>query len=1061
MGDVGGGWVSYGLEAAEMLRSHISAVKGTEPMAPVTVIVPSNQVGVSIRRQLAAGNLGPLHAGTVGTGLIAVDFLTPYRLAELLGAARLASQDRRPVSTPVVAAAVRQSLAAEPGVFEPVAEHPATEAALVASYKELRDLTEDALAGLAARSRRAAEVVRVSRATRQRLATAWYDEEDLMVAATEAADQDHAAIAALGAVIVYLPQRLSRHAAELLRTVGQSADLTVIAGTTGVTEADAEVARSAAQLGLTDPPPPSPRPLETAVSTARTRIITASDADDEVRDAVRAVVDAVRSGTSLDRIAVLHASVEPYGRLLHDHLHAAGVATNGSAEVPLAGRMASRALLSLLELPATGYRREHVLAWLTGFPVIHQGRWVPTTSWERISRAAGVVLGRAQWDQRLAQLADALDEEATEVEADQEAMAWTATRSREEAARARALREFVLSLIDRLDAARLTPRNWADHAAWTRQLLADALGGPGRQTRWPDQERRAAERLGLAIDRLAALDRVEGPVSLEVFTRTLTVELESDLGRTGRFGEGALVGPVSMGIGVDLDLVVMVGMAEGTFPSTTRDDSLLPDDERAATDGQLALRSGTTDRLHRQFLATVSGTRAHVLCVPRGDLRRSSERVPSRWVLDVASELAGSRWWSDDLLTADVEWVTHIASFDAGLRRAEQLATSQEHRLRHLMADVTDRQALHALATTVDRMLADGVDVLDARATNRLTRFDGNLAGLEVPSPLGSGTSATSLESWAKCPHAYLLQRVLRVQPVEQPETALQITPLDRGNLVHDVLETFIRDVLADGTVPEPDQPWTPEHHVRLADIAVDRCQFYEDHGLTGQAIFWQRDRRKILADLDQVLTEDDVRRRRTNAKPVAAEMPFGFEGRDPVAFPLGDGRTVAVRGKADRVDQAADGTLHVVDYKTGKADRFKGISAEDPHQGGRHLQLAVYGEAVRQQFGTGTTDVEATYWFTSSRGRFAELGYAVTPDVVANVGEAMRTIVDGIENGLFPPHPAPPSTSPFTDCLYCDPDELGTSDLLRQWERKQLDDVVAPYVALIAPPVDETEADA
>ena len=57
----------------------------------------------------------------------------------------------------------------------------------------------------------------------------------------------------------------------------------------------------------------------------------ASDADDEVRGAVRTVIDAVRDGTSLDRIAVLHASVEPYGRLLHDHLSAAGVATNGSA----------------------------------------------------------------------------------------------------------------------------------------------------------------------------------------------------------------------------------------------------------------------------------------------------------------------------------------------------------------------------------------------------------------------------------------------------------------------------------------------------------------------------------------------------------------------------------------------------------------------------------------------------------------------------------------------------------------------------------------------------------
>ncbi|MCB1299016.1 MAG: hypothetical protein KDB08_08555, partial [Microthrixaceae bacterium] len=195
------------------------------------------------------------------------------------------------------------------------------------------------------------------------------------------------------------------------------------------------------------------------------------------------------------------------------------------------------------------------------------------------------------------------------------------------------------------------PQPWSDRAHWAKGLLAELLGPPTARTRWPDVERRAAERLDLALDRLAALDDVEGPVPLAVFTRTLAVELEADLGRVGRFGEGVLVGPISLGIGVDLDLVVVLGLAEGTFPATARDDSLLPDDERQATRGQLPLRSASVDRHHHQFLATIDATARQVLCVPKGDLRRSRERVPSRWVLDVASELAGERWWSAELLT--------------------------------------------------------------------------------------------------------------------------------------------------------------------------------------------------------------------------------------------------------------------------------------------------------------------------------------------------------------------------------------------------------------------------
>ena len=70
------------------------------------MIVPTNSVGVATRRLLASGELGPITSR--GAGVVGVSFLTVYRLAELLAAPALAAAGRRPVSTPVVAAAVRQ-----------------------------------------------------------------------------------------------------------------------------------------------------------------------------------------------------------------------------------------------------------------------------------------------------------------------------------------------------------------------------------------------------------------------------------------------------------------------------------------------------------------------------------------------------------------------------------------------------------------------------------------------------------------------------------------------------------------------------------------------------------------------------------------------------------------------------------------------------------------------------------------------------------------------------------------------------------------------------------------
>src|SRR5215213_64183 len=113
---------AYGRAAIELLARQVDEVKAGNPLAPVTVVVASNYAAVAARRALAA------RPG----GVANVTFLTLHRLAERLGAGRLAAAGRRPVSAPVIGAAVRVVLDDAPGAFAAVADHPATETALVA-----------------------------------------------------------------------------------------------------------------------------------------------------------------------------------------------------------------------------------------------------------------------------------------------------------------------------------------------------------------------------------------------------------------------------------------------------------------------------------------------------------------------------------------------------------------------------------------------------------------------------------------------------------------------------------------------------------------------------------------------------------------------------------------------------------------------------------------------------------------------------------------------------------------------------------------------------------------
>lgn len=1043
----------YGRPALQALRRAVAAAKRGDALAPVTVVVPTNHVAVAARRALASGDLGSL--GTSGAGVAAVTFLTVHGLAEWLGAARLAGQGRRPVSTPVLAAALRRALRDSAGMFAPVAAHPATEIALVAAYGELADLSPAMLDSLAGASPRSRDVVRLCRRARELLRSGWYDESDLADAAVDTVASDAGRLGSeLGHLIVHLPQDLARRRARLLEAAAAACPTTVIAGLTGAADADAGVLRSLASLGW-HPPPPAPMVGAVATGDA-TQILTASDADDEVRAAVRAVVNAARDGVPLERMAILFGAREPYGRLVHEHLAAAGVVRNGAAVRPLAASRAGRIALDLLALADHDFRRADVVGLLAlAAGGGGGGGHALTAEWQRLSREAGVVAGREQWAGLLARLAADLERRAAAVaaagsdpfdETGVERRREAAERIEQRAGRVRDLAVAAVGLIDDISQAAAQPRPWREHARWLRRLAGRLLGGDDRRDAWPEHERRAADRVDAALERLATLDGIDQPPALDVFRRTLELELEADLGRLGRFGEGVLVGPLSFAVGLDLDLVIVLGMAEGCLPSAVHDDSLLPDAERRRASGELPLRRDRVGREHRYLLAALAAAERHLLCVPRGDMRASSERVPSRWLVEAASERLGRRVASDELGGLSAGWIDHVPSYAHAVTHASFPATEQDYRLR-AYADGHGGD-LH------DPIVATGAEVIRARRSRDFTRFDGNLAGQAVPSPLDEVVSSTRLESWAACPFAYFVNHLLRVEPVDDPARQLTMSAVDRGALVHEILERFVLDVVARpfGRQPRPDEPWSAVDHELMRHIADQLCDDYESRGLTGRPVFWRAERAQILALADRFLVEDDAERRRSRTRPVAAELRFGYGNEvGAVELPLPDGRILRFRGAADRVDVSDDGTIHVVDYKTGRSDDFRRLGVDNPDEGGTRLQLAIYGLAARQFHGDPTAPVEAHYWFVSDREGFKRIGYPVDDGVLARVGQTLATMVAGIEEGTFPARPDP-SGRPWVTCPYCDPDGLGVSELRRAWERKRADPGVVAYAALAEP---------
>lgn len=1005
----------YSAEALDVLRRVVSHVKADDPMHRVTILVPSNLAGVVARRSLAGG----LEAER--PGIAALEVSTLDRLAERWAAPRMAR--RRPLVSSVLAGAWRTALRDEPGLFADVADHPATIQALVGAYRVLRHLPAGTLEKLASTGGLTQEVVRLQRVVAGHLSDGWYDEVDLLDVATGTAPSLD-----LGAVVLYLPQDLTPARRAFVDALAAQADFTVVTGRTGHPRADRAIPWAEAKA----------REIE-APATATT-IINASDADDEVRVVVRQVVERLKT-TPAHRVAVLYPTQKPYAQLLHEHLRVAGLTVNGPGPWSVRDRALSRVALGLLGLAEGDVPRAELFNALAGTPIqTFEGERIPLSRWERTSRSAGVVRGD-DWSLRLERL---IEIETAEIASQESCADLDEARieySRCAIASAAGLAAFAAELRERLArATRMT--SWAELADWATELFGELLVGFTDAERLPAEEQYAAAVLRSTLTALAGLDAVDPNSSLAAFQDALNAAMSAALPRVGRFGEGIYVGPLATAVGLDLDTVFVVGLSEDLCPGRLHEDALLPDHVRELTGGELPTSRDRIDQLHRQLLAAFASAPEVVASFPRGDLRRSAVRLPSRFLLPTLRRLA------NDAALPATEWeradygeaMVTSGSFAGELLTTAALGNEQEWRTRQAASDAGLDDAVVEAARTL----------LAARASDAFTRFDGNLSGAEgLPNyALGElAVSPTALESYAGCPHAFFVRRLLRVEPVEQPEDIIIISPAQVGTFMHGVIDRLLREGGIE--LPGHGEPWTPPHYARLVELANSAAVDLEGQGLTGHPRLWQGERQRILADLGAMLKADAAWRSEQKARIRASEVAFGFEGQ-PAARVVVPGGVVTMRGKADLVDDCPDGSLVVIDIKTGGPSRFLEIS-KDPFVGGTKLQLPVYALAARARFGDATTPVSAHYWFVrKDRGR--RIAVNLSRETEQRYGEVVGTLVAGVAAGLFPPRAPEQPDFAWVQCPYCNPDGMGYGELREHWQRKRGAPELRSLLALIEP---------
>jgi ATP-dependent helicase/nuclease subunit B len=238
----------------------------------------------------------------------------------------------------------------------------------------------------------------------------------------------------------------------------------------------------------------------------------------------------------------------------------------------------------------------------------------------------------------------------------------------------------------------------------------------------------------------------------------------------------------------------------------------------------------------------------------------------------------------------------------------------------------------------------------------------------------------TAIETWLRDPYAIHARHILRLEKLKPLDE--ETDAADYGELVHTALHRFLAEV---------GSAWPPGAAARLRrmmDVTL------RGEGLRPALIAWWAPRLTRIADW---VAEQEIMRR---SKSPPAQVKSEVAGEITLHRP---GGPFTLRGRADRIEKRADGTLTILDYKTGSVPTRRAVE-----QGFASQLLLEAAMAEEGGFGPGFTaaSTELLYWRLTGGVRPGEetaLFQKKDDDLASRVAEAkaaLERLIDDFDDG-------------------------------------------------------------
>ncbi|MDO8423861.1 MAG: double-strand break repair protein AddB [Parvibaculum sp.] len=250
--------------------------------------------------------------------------------------------------------------------------------------------------------------------------------------------------------------------------------------------------------------------------------------------------------------------------------------------------------------------------------------------------------------------------------------------------------------------------------------------------------------------------------------------------------------------------------------------------------------------------------------------------------------------------------------------------------------------------------------------------------------------SVTEIETLIRDPYSIYAKHVLRLKPLDAIDES--IAAAERGTIIHEALELFVR------AYPETLPENAYEELIRLG-----REAFAETIDRPNVATFWWPRFERIA----EWIVEFETKHREAVTK--------AHEEKSGLIEIGGLKRPTTLRGRADRIDEMTDGTLTIIDYKTGgmpgKREVEVGLAPQLP------LEAAM---AARGGFGKDLTKETSNLMFLRLTGgaKAGETRAIPTIGLVENIWDDLVRLLKQYEDEATPylSHPRPQFIGRFAE---------------------------------------------